>query len=160
MSLRQPSKRTKRPPLGIVSRTNSGGNSAITKRKAAPKKSKRGTGAGWKKGDARGQVAEAEAEVEVDEDGNVIDPNEEKYCFCNRVSYGTMVLCENMSVSPPRPLLNGEEASQLADRPHQCPYEWFHLECLGLKTEKTLPKLWYCPECRDGREGWKRTTKR
>ncbi|ROW17568.1 hypothetical protein VPNG_00773 [Cytospora leucostoma] len=138
MSLRQPSKRTKRPAPGIVSRTNSGGNSAITKRKAAPKKSKRGTGAGWKKEDARGQVAEAEAEVEVDEDGNVIDPNEEKYCFCNRVSYGTMVMCENGS----------------------CPYEWFHLECLGLKTEKTLPKLWYCPECKDGREGGKRMTKR
>lgn len=99
MSLRQPSKRTKRPAPGIISRTNSGGNSAITKRKAAPKKSKRGAGAGRKREDVRGQVAEVEAEVEVDEDGNVIDPNEEKYCFCNRVSYGTMVLCENESVS-------------------------------------------------------------
>ncbi|KUI65383.1 Inhibitor of growth protein 1 [Cytospora mali] len=138
MTARQPSKRTKRPAPGIISRTNSGGNSAITKRKAAPKKSKRGAGAGRKREDARGQVAEAEAEVEVDEDGNVIDPNEEKYCFCNRVSYGTMVLCENES----------------------CPYEWFHIECLGLKTEKNLPKLWYCPECKDGREGGRRATKR
>lgn len=136
---RQPSKRTKRPAPGIISRTNSGGNNAITKRKAAPKKSKRGAGAGARKReDARGQAAEAEAEVEVDEDGNVIDPNEEKYCFCNRVSFGTMVLCENES----------------------CPFEWFHLECLGLKTEKNLPKLWYCPECKNGREGGRRTSKR
>ncbi|POS80085.1 PHD-finger domain-containing protein [Diaporthe helianthi] len=144
-SVRQPSKRTKRPAPGIISRTNSGGNSAITKRKAAPKKSKRG---GARKKDDRGAgqaSAEAEAEVEVDEDGNVIDPQEQRYCVCNRVSFGTMVLCENVD----------------------CPYEWFHLECLGLKTEKNLPKLWYCPECRvslgmdgEGREGGKRTSKR
>lgn len=89
-SLRQPSKRTKRPAPGIISRTNSGGNSAITKRKAAPKKSKRGAGA---------QKKEAEAEVEVDEEGNVIDPNEARYCVCNRVSFGTMVMCENENVS-------------------------------------------------------------
>lgn len=98
LSLRQPSKRTKRPAPGIISRTNSGGNnSAITKRKAAPKKSKRGSGVAQKK--ERGQTAEAEAEVEVDEEGNVIDPNEARYCFCNRVSFGTMVMCENDSVS-------------------------------------------------------------
>lgn len=89
-SLRQPSKRIKRPAPGIISRTNSGGNSAITKRKAAPKKSKRGAGA---------QKKESEAEVEVDEEGNVIDPNEARYCVCNRVSFGTMVMCENENVS-------------------------------------------------------------
>lgn len=94
-SLRQPSKRTKRPAPGIISRTNSGGNnSAITKRKAAPKKSKRGAGAG-----SAQRKAEAEAEVEVDEDGNVIDPNEPRYCLCNRVSFGTMVMCESENVS-------------------------------------------------------------
>lgn len=98
-AVRQPSKRTKRPAPGIISRTNSGGNSAITKRKAAPKKSKRG--AARKKDDrGAGQAsAEAEAEVEVDEDGNVIDPQEQRYCVCNRVSFGTMVLCENVDVS-------------------------------------------------------------
>lgn len=89
-SLRQASKRTKRPIPGTISRTNSGGNnSAITKRKAAPKKSKRGAGAGAQK------KAEAETEIEVDEEGNVIDPNEARYCICNRVSFGTMVMCEN-----------------------------------------------------------------
>lgn len=116
-SARQPSKRTKRPAPGIISRTNSGGNSAITKRKAAPKKSKRAVAAAGRKlredargggggGPGAGQGAAVAAavdgdggEVEVDEDGNVIDPNEERYCFCNRVSFGTMVLCENESVS-------------------------------------------------------------
>lgn len=89
-SLRQASKRTKRPIPGTISRTNSGGNnSAITKRKAAPKKSKRGASAGAQK------KAEAETEIEVDEEGNVIDPNEARYCICNRVSFGTMVMCEN-----------------------------------------------------------------
>lgn len=96
-SLRQPSKRIKRPAPGIISRTNSGGNSAITKRKAAPKKSKRGAGA---------QKKEAEAEVEVDEEGNVIDPNEARYCVCNRVSFGTMVMCENENVSQRQENLN------------------------------------------------------
>lgn len=99
LSLRQPSKRTKRPAPGIISRTNSGGNnSAITKRKAAPKKSKRGSGGVQKKERGQTAEAEAEAEVEVDEEGNVIDPNEARYCFCNRVSFGTMVMCENDSV--------------------------------------------------------------
>lgn len=99
-SLRQTSKRTKRPAPGIISRTSSGGNnSAITKRKAAPKKSKRGSGGAHKKERGQTAEAEAEAEVEVDEEGNVIDPNEARYCLCNRVSFGTMVQCENDSVS-------------------------------------------------------------
>lgn len=90
LSLRQASKRTKRPIPGTISRTNSGGNnSAITKRKAAPKKSKRGAGAGAQK------KAEPETEIEVDEEGNLIDPNEARYCLCNRVSFGVMVECEN-----------------------------------------------------------------
>lgn len=106
-SLRQPSKRTKRPAPGIISRTNSGGNSAITKRKAAPKKSKRGAGA---------QKKEAEAEVEVDEEGNVIDPNEARYCVCNRVSFGTMVMCENENVSPTLRTRTSPRAACLTNR--------------------------------------------
>ncbi|PSS03808.1 hypothetical protein BD289DRAFT_358558 [Coniella lustricola] len=140
MSLRQPSKRIKRPAPGIISRTNSGGNnSAITKRKAAPRKSKRGS-----QKRERGQTTEAEAEVEVDEEGNVIDPNEARYCFCNRVSFGTMVMCENDS----------------------CKYEWFHLECLGLHNAAGLAKTWYCSDCKaqqgvdEKAEGSKRTTRR
>ncbi|ODQ61421.1 hypothetical protein WICANDRAFT_17685, partial [Wickerhamomyces anomalus NRRL Y-366-8] len=47
----------------------------------------------------------------------------ELYCFCQRVSFGEMVGCDN----------------------DDCKYEWFHYECVGLKEP---PKgKWYCPDC-------------
>lgn len=89
-----PVRRTKRPAPGIVSTTSSGGNSAVGKRKAAPKKKARAT-----KKD-RGQGLETEIEMEeVDDEGNPIDPNEPRYCICNGVSFGTMIQCENSEVS-------------------------------------------------------------
>lgn len=66
-----------------------------------------------------------------------VDPNEPTYCYCNQVSYGEMVACDNDS----------------------CPREWvsddtlidqnltaqFHLPCVGLTAP---PKgKWYCKEC-------------
>ncbi|XP_044484907.1 PHD finger protein ING1-like isoform X2 [Mangifera indica] len=52
-----------------------------------------------------------------------VDPNEPTYCFCNQVSYGEMVACDN------------------AD----CKIEWFHFGCVGLKEQ---PKgKWYCSVC-------------
>lgn len=44
--------------------------------------------------------------VEVDDEGNVIDPQEERYCLCNRVSFGTMIQCDNVDVSLPDLLLS------------------------------------------------------
>jgi hypothetical protein len=41
------------------------------------------------------QQADADIEVEVDDEGNVIDPDEARYCLCNRVSFGMMIQCEN-----------------------------------------------------------------
>ncbi|KAH9998985.1 hypothetical protein BJV77DRAFT_978333 [Russula vinacea] len=52
------------------------------------------------------------------------DPNEPKYCYCNRVSFGNMVAC---------------------DYP-QCKREWFHLDCVGL-TELPQSRTWYCLDC-------------
>lgn len=52
-----------------------------------------------------------------------IDPNEPTYCFCNRVSFGEMVGCDN----------------------DDCEIEWFHYACVGL-TEQPKGK-WYCPQC-------------
>jgi hypothetical protein len=110
-------KRAKRPAPGIISRTNSGGNSAVGMRKAAPRKksaSARGKAAAAKAattaagdgaagsggGGAGGGAGGGEAhEVEVDDEGNVIDPHEERYCLCNRVSFGTMIQCDNGDVS-------------------------------------------------------------
>lgn len=90
---RQPSKRTKRPAPGIVT-SASGGKSAVGSRKVPPKKRPRGPN----KTTSNKQV-EPEAEVELDEDGNVIDPEEARYCLCNRVSFGTMICCDNADVS-------------------------------------------------------------
>lgn len=45
------------------------------------------------------------------------------YCFCEQVSYGEMVACDNDS----------------------CEREWFHYGCVGLK-EPPIGK-WYCSEC-------------
>ncbi|RDA92858.1 hypothetical protein CP533_2874 [Ophiocordyceps camponoti-saundersi (nom. inval.)] len=79
-AMKQPAgggKRAKRPAPGVVSITSSGGNSAVGKRKAAPRKKARTT----KK--EKGLVTETEME-EVDDEGNPIDPNEPRYCLCNR----------------------------------------------------------------------------
>ncbi|KAI8995026.1 hypothetical protein BDB01DRAFT_737015 [Pilobolus umbonatus] len=54
-----------------------------------------------------------------------IDPNEPVYCYCEQVSFGKMVACDN----------------------EECEIEWFHIECVGLKTP---PKgKWYCDRCID-----------
>ena len=48
-----------------------------------------------------------------------------KYCYCQEGEHGQMVACDNSG----------------------CPYQWFHLECLRLKSAPRS-KLWYCPDCR------------
>lgn len=53
--------------------------------------------------------------MQGDEDDADIDADEPTYCYCNGVSYGEMVACD-------------------AD---ECPREWFHLECVGLKVAPT-----------------------
>lgn len=52
---------------------------------------------------------------------------EERFCYCGRGNFGTMVACDNSN----------------------CPFQWFHEECLvgrnrpfGDENEK-----WYCDEC-------------
>eukprot|EP01018_Ginkgo_biloba_P012067 Gb_27859 [translate_table: standard] len=56
-----------------------------------------------------------------------VDPNEPTYCFCNQVSYGEMIACDNPD----------------------CKIEWFHYGCVGIKER---PKgKWYCHICVDKR---------
>ncbi|KAI0747798.1 hypothetical protein C8Q80DRAFT_1316285 [Daedaleopsis nitida] len=55
----------------------------------------------------------------------LLDPNEPRYCFCNQVSYGEMIACDNPS----------------------CEREWFHMGCVGVT--KTPKGKWYCRECID-----------
>ncbi|KAK4502308.1 hypothetical protein PRZ48_005733 [Zasmidium cellare] len=72
-------------------------------------------------------VAQPEAEDEEDEsEHDPDDPNEPKYCYCNRGSYGEMVACDNES----------------------CPREWFHLGCTELREAPSEEEKWYCRECR------------
>ncbi|KAK4168522.1 inhibitor of growth proteins N-terminal histone-binding-domain-containing protein [Cladorrhinum sp. PSN259] len=58
--------------------------------------------------------------MDVDEDDAGDD---KKYCSCQNVSFGNMVACDN----------------------EDCPYEWFHWGCVGLKSEPN--GTWYCPDC-------------
>lgn len=78
----------------------------------------RGTPSGDGK-DADGDDVLADADDDDDEDGS----DDKKYCLCHNVSYGDMVACDN----------------------DDCPYEWFHWSCVGLKSEPN--GTWYCPEC-------------
>lgn len=155
----RPLKRTKRPAPGIVSTTNSGGNSAVGKRKAAPRKKAR----------TRRDKGPAETEMEdVDDEGNPIDPNEARYCLCNRVSFGTMIQCDNVDVSgssahislspsslspssssrtTARSAAPKKSKKQLTVK-QNCKQEWFHLECVGLSNVPARTTKWYCPECR------------
>ena len=76
-----------------------------------------------------------------DVDGEEGEEGEDKelYCFCQKLSYGEMIACDNAG----------------------CPYQWvstklllvyayspvcqFHLPCVNLK--QPLPEHWYCAEC-------------
>ncbi|USP80973.1 ankyrin repeat domain-containing protein [Curvularia clavata] len=62
-------------------------------------------------------------EVVSEEDGI-----ETRYCYCNDVSYGNMIACDN----------------------DDCSREWFHLKCAGLEKVPTGRTKWFCSdECRD-----------
>jgi hypothetical protein len=57
-----------------------------------------------------------------DEDGD-----NQLWCTCQSKSYGNMIACDNQN----------------------CPYTWFHYECVGLTQSPEDGKKWYCPTCRN-----------
>lgn len=67
--------------------------------------------------------AEGEDDLEegMDDSGDAEDKR--LYCFCQKLSYGEMIACDN------------------AD----CRYQWFHLPCVNLKPP--LPENWFCEDC-------------
>ncbi|KLO10236.1 hypothetical protein SCHPADRAFT_999695 [Schizopora paradoxa] len=67
---------------------------------------------------------DADADADDDEEGEGDSEDQRLYCFCQKTSYGEMVACDNAT----------------------CPYQWFHLGCVGL-TGKPLPDTFYCEEC-------------
>ena len=93
---RQP-RRAKRPAPGIVTASSEGSTAvSVGKRSAATRKK-----AGTKKEKKDGREASREVFDEIDDDGNIIDPDEPRYCLCNRVSFGTMIGCESENVGLP-----------------------------------------------------------
>jgi hypothetical protein len=93
--IRATSKRAKRPAPGPVTAGVEGSAAvSVGKRTAAPRKK-----AGPKKQLKDEGKDTAEIWDEIDDEGNIIDPNEPRYCLCNRVSFGVMICCENADVS-------------------------------------------------------------
>ncbi|KAJ7431844.1 hypothetical protein B0H11DRAFT_2261396 [Mycena galericulata] len=62
------------------------------------------------------------------------DPNEPRYCYCDQVSFGEMIAC---------------------DDPH-CTMEWFHLSCTNLGTAPEGRKKWFCDACKLRKKGKKK----
>jgi hypothetical protein len=72
-----------------------------------------------------GPDEDAEGEDDFEENGDEGGDPEDKhlYCFCQKLSYGEMVACDNQ----------------------ECPYQWFHLPCVNMKPP--LPEQFFCSEC-------------
>lgn len=91
-------------------------------------------------------------EESIHEGDDEDEEGEPRYCYCNEISFGEMVACDNDA----------------------CPREWFHLSCVGLtkppgKNGEFYSQLfflayanvclvkWYCNECKEnmrrGRNG-------
>lgn len=54
--------------------------------------------------------APSEEEESLHEGDDEDEEGEPRYCYCNEISFGEMVACDNDA----------------------CPREWFHLSCVGL----------------------------
>lgn len=94
---RQTHKRAKRPAPGIVTSNHEGSAAVSVGKRSAATRKKASTTKKEKKDGREGSAVEGFDEI--DDEGNVIDPNEARYCLCNRVSFGTMIACENNDVS-------------------------------------------------------------
>ncbi|GLB34861.1 putative chromatin modification-related protein [Lyophyllum shimeji] len=79
---------------------------------------------------SRQSITRQEAEADMDEgdedaEGEDAEADDERlYCFCQKQSYGDMIACDNEG---------------------DCPFEWFHLSCVGMK--QPTPEKWYCSVC-------------
>lgn len=57
---------------------------------------------------------------------NAEDDNDELYCFCQQKSFGRMVGCDNQ----------------------ECPFGWFHFDCVGIIKSPDSETEWYCDHCK------------
>lgn len=139
-ALKTSSKSSTRPPHQRIShlnpsQTKSGGSS---KKRNRPSKQRHHLAFSSKDGSTGGDGNESSFNSEVDADGMDLDVDGEGveegdegevddkklYCTCQKISSGDMVACDN----------------------DDCPFEWFHWACVGVKEE---PKgAWFCDLCR------------
>ncbi|KAG9695481.1 hypothetical protein KCU95_g4614, partial [Aureobasidium melanogenum] len=86
--------------------------------------------------EADDEPAEVEMEGEGEEAGQVVDEDEgeegedgdePKYCYCGQGSFGEMIACDN----------------------DDCPMEWFHLGCTGLRAVPGDNVKWFCDVCKE-----------
>ncbi|PIL37396.1 transcription factor [Ganoderma sinense ZZ0214-1] len=110
-------------PVASTSHSNNGTSqrssmSRMVHPRQSPVRSRRFTvSTGLDDEDAEGE------EDEAGEDGGDAE-DQELYCYCQKLSYGEMIACDN----------------------EECKYQWFHLSCVDLKPP--LPDTWYCNDCK------------
>ena len=103
---------------------------ALTAKSGVHKKRRKGGSRASPSTTAEDESVASDAGTEDEEMSGVAGEGEEeesddtKYCFCQRVSLGDMVACDN----------------------DNCQYQWFHWECVGIKEEPVGD--WLCPECK------------
>ncbi|KAL5336766.1 hypothetical protein BJX70DRAFT_371476 [Aspergillus crustosus] len=69
----------------------------------------------------------SDAEESLHEGDDEDEEGEPRYCYCNEISFGEMVACDNDA----------------------CPREWFHLSCVGLTKPPGRNVKWFCNECKE-----------
>ncbi|KAL2866541.1 putative PHD finger domain protein (Ing1) [Aspergillus lucknowensis] len=69
----------------------------------------------------------SDGEESLHEGDDEDEEGEPRYCYCNEISFGEMVACDNDA----------------------CPREWFHLSCVGLTKPPGRNVKWYCVECKE-----------
>ncbi|EED24220.1 PHD finger domain protein (Ing1), putative [Talaromyces stipitatus ATCC 10500] len=102
---------------------NSETTTVSTTKRNTHKKSNSTVSAAYKAKAAQQEEEEESSREGDDED----DESEPRYCYCNQVSFGEMVACDNDA----------------------CPTEWFHLSCVGLAKPPGRNVKWYCTECKE-----------
>lgn len=131
-TLQRMRKAGKNSPSASAESELSDADSAVSGDESDARTGGRGTPAG------RGSISLSEMRVagsaprtkrENDDDHMYVDDDEgsddKKYCLCQKVSFGDMIACDN----------------------DDCPYEWFHWSCVGLKSEPQPGGTWFCPVC-------------
>lgn len=101
-------------------------SSAAAEKRNSPAASNSRSGTPASQRPTKRQKTEASSSPPVpDKNVSFIDGEDEEvlYCFCQQVSFGNMVACDNPD----------------------CQYEWFHYGCVGLSTPPS--GTWYCPSC-------------